>query len=136
MPIEITTAISSTLIHPPPDAVNHNKKTPHVSSLAFSVLIIQSLFSIPALALPLSTSDSLTFSTTDQSIWGAGASPTVSADFTARLINIDTGPTSIGGMIRCPPQFPIPLIWDGKWLTMVAASFTPQAPVSMAVAST
>ena len=47
-------------------------------------------------ALPLTASDSMTFVTEDQSLWGPGTDPVLQKDFTAKIIDVDTGPHTIG----------------------------------------
>lgn len=76
--------------------------------IALFVLMLPGWFGAPVNAAPMSVSDSLTFSTEDQSMWGPGADPVVFKEFTAPIVNIDTGPTSVGGITELSTSIPNP----------------------------
>ncbi|MGE0747898.1 MAG: hypothetical protein AB7K86_21745, partial [Rhodospirillales bacterium] len=61
-----------------------------------------------AQAAPSAVSDAITFSTQDQSLWGPGQEPLVFKPFTAPVINIDTGPQSIGEIADLSTTIPNP----------------------------
>lgn len=67
-----------------------------------AVLMVATVFALGILAspavraLPLTVTDNVTFVTEDQSMWGPGSEPLVHKEFTAAIIDIDTGQTSIG----------------------------------------
>jgi hypothetical protein len=60
-------------------------------------------------ALPLSVSDSLTFATQDQSLWGPGTDPVAHKEFTAPIINVDTGSVTVGEIWENIQTIPNPL---------------------------
>lgn len=61
-----------------------------------SVIALNFIAASPVRALPLTTSDSMTFVTEDQSLWGPGTEAAIQKEFTAKIIDIDTGSKTIG----------------------------------------
>lgn len=69
-----------------------------IHQYAFAAVSVLALSFAPGSspALPLTTSDSMTFVTEDQSLWGPGTDPVLEKNFTAKIIDIDTGSQTIG----------------------------------------
>jgi hypothetical protein len=65
-------------------------------------------------ALPLTVTDYISFVTEDQSMWGPGSEPVVHKEFTAAIIDIDTGPTSIGEVRELSTSIPNPVYLGWK----------------------
>lgn len=65
-------------------------------------------------ALPLTTSDSMTFVTEDQSLWGPGTEAAIQKPFSAKIIDIDTGSQTIGEIAELSTSIPNPayLAWQ------------------------
>ena len=70
-----------------------------------------------AQAIPAGVSDNLTFATQDQSMWGPGQEDVLDKSFTLPVVNIDTGPQSIGGIGELTTSIPNPLYlgWKVAW---------------------
>jgi hypothetical protein len=68
-------------------------------------------------AVPLSVSDSMTFTTLDQGLWGPGTAPLVEKGFTLKVVDVDTGPISIGGIDTLSTSIPNPayLAWSAAY---------------------
>lgn len=70
-----------------------------------------------ALALPAMTSDNLNFATADQPMFGLDQSTLVNKPFKVAVVDIDTGPQSIGEITELSQSFPNPayLAWKVAW---------------------
>lgn len=70
-----------------------------------------------ARAAPLTVSDTMTFTTVDQGLWAPGTDPLVSKSFELAVVDVDTGPFSIGGIFEASASIPNPayLAWSAAF---------------------
>ncbi len=88
-----------------------------IQQFALATVSVLALSAVPASlvrALPLTTSDSMTFVTEDQSLWGPGTEAAIQKPFTAKIIDIDTGSQTIGSIDDNVSSIPNPayLAWQ------------------------
>lgn len=84
------------------------KSTSRYALIVVSSLALNILTSANVGALPLTASNSMTFVTEGQSLWEPGSDAVVHEEFTARIIDVDTGPQSIGAIETLSATIPNP----------------------------